>query len=287
MTDFDYEQPEISEENEGDEDSEGASSAAAAAERMAAESEGSGTSDVKKPAHAHSAQDSASSSGGSLERAASTPTTASGSDSANDAGKRKPSEKEVLRELQNVAEGHKEKKSDVVQDLATGDTLIKDGKTQHLFMPNGDRLKVNPDGSFDLKTKEKVNVKTEKGVTTITYPNGESIELDQQGIRGIQRGNIGVGFARPGDMQNQKPKPDAGGENGPNVIRELKPIKPGHSSGSGDSTPNSLPNIIRERLNSIPESGSTPREARPAGSVNGSPAELSQEQLKKILRSQR
>ncbi|MBY0551223.1 MAG: hypothetical protein K2W95_28340 [Candidatus Obscuribacterales bacterium] len=277
MTDeFDYQQPEIEEENEGDEDGEGSmSSAAAAAVRMSADTE-------LPPAHPHSSQDVPSSAGGALERAAtaSTPATGGGSDSHGEGGKLKPAESENLKELQNLLEGGKEKKSDVFQKLATGDRLVKDGKTQHLIMPNGDNLTVKPDGSYELDTKQAVKVKSDKGVTTITYANGDSVEFDSQGIRGIQRTNengkvVGVSFARPNEMQHQH--------------GELKPVKPGQSSDTG----NPSPNIIRERPNispnSVPESGSTqpPREARPSGSLSGTPSELSQEQLKKILRGKK
>lgn len=321
MTDeLHYHTPDIDEDNEDGEDAEGASSAAAAADRMAADADSpSAGGDAQTPAVTHDHSSSAvgsleraataashsPSASGSLEHAATAATPLSGSDSANEAGgKIRLSEKEQLRELQNLLEGHKEKKSDVFRKLATGDILVRDGKTQHLIMPNNESLTVKPDGSYELDTKQAVKVKSEKGVTTVTFANGDSVEFDSQGIRGIQRTvtgkdgkpmKVAESFARKEEMQHQlrelKPlKPQSGsGENSPNVIREAQPLNPNGSPSEGRSRPNIIRDLQNVAPNRIPESGSNQiqREARPAETPNRLPSELSQEELKKLLQRKR
>lgn len=294
MDDELYAQPEIEEENEGDEEGEG-SSAAAAAERMAAEAESGSAGADRTPTTGSAvsrAQEAAS--GGSIDRSMTPAVPANGENSSGqlneggklkpqDGGKLKPSEKETIRELQDLIE-NKEKKS-VVEKLGTGDTLVRDGKTQHLFMPNGDHLQVNPDGSYELDTKQAVKISTSKdGVTKISYGNGHAVEFDSQGIRGIQRGKEGVSFARKNEAQHSHGHGEA--NTIPNVIRELKPIKP-NSSGSPESG-SSAPNVIRELPNAIPSSppeagSSSPRNARPAESSGGGrQSEITPQQLDQL-----
>lgn len=81
---------------------------------------------------------------------------------------------------------------DGASKLATGDTLVKDGDQEMLFMPNGDKLKVNKDGSYSLNAKGGVTVKSEDGSTTITYANGDSVTFSKNGIDSISRGNVTV-----------------------------------------------------------------------------------------------
>jgi hypothetical protein len=89
------------------------------------------------------------------------------------------------------------KPSDGIRELRTGDKFVKDGDREILFMPNGDKLSVNKDGSFDLKSKGGVEVKKEGGVTTITFANGDKVSFSKQGIETIQRGNTVVDFIDP------------------------------------------------------------------------------------------
>lgn len=258
MDDDFYTQPELEEEAEGAEEdvAEGAGDSAAAAAKMAAEASNEGAPVSKGKEKANSVPSEANSAGGGVARDAQSggsvaegiinkkplPTPADGHGENSSEGKLKPVEKEQIKELQNILEG--KKKSDVVQELATGDTLVKDGKTQHLFMPNGDRLSMNADGSYELKSKEGVKVKSEKGVTTITYANGDTVEFDREGLRGIHRGKQAVSFPR-------------GEEN--NMHRELKP-RPSIENGPSSSGSNELPNVIRNGGRNSSENSAPNRE---------------------------
>ena len=82
--------------------------------------------------------------------------------------------------------------SDGVTEMGTGDKLVKDGDREILFMPNGDKLTVNKDGSFDLKTKGAVEVKKQGDMTTVTYPNGDKVLFGKNGVETITRGNTTV-----------------------------------------------------------------------------------------------
>ncbi len=73
-------------------------------------------------------------------------------------------------------------KPDASNILKTGDviTTAKDG-VQTLAMPNGDTLKVHPDGTYELKTKDgKVKTDEYSGGSKahqLTYPNGDTINF--------------------------------------------------------------------------------------------------------------
>mgnify|MGYP003384688074 CR=1 FL=1 len=153
------------------------------------------------------------------------------------------------------------KQGSVLEDLPTGDVLIKDGKSQHLLMPNGDRLTVNADGSYALKSKDIVKVKSEGGITRLSYANGDSVEFDKHGIRSVQRGKESVAFARPNEGHGTQ-NPPAGAE--PNVIR------PGRERIGEGSSPNVIPsgepNLMRPDRERIRE-GSSPN-VIPSGEPN-------------------
>ncbi len=102
--------------------------------------------------------------------------------------------------------------------LLTGDTLVKDGDQEILFMPNGDKLKVNKDGSYSLNAKGGVAVKSDGGNTTITYPSGDSVTFSKNGIDSISRGNVTVDIIEK-RMNNIWPEP-------PIRIPEPPPFKP-------------------------------------------------------------
>jgi len=79
--------------------------------------------------------------------------------------------------------------SDGAIKLNTGDTLVKDGDREILFMPNGDKLAVNKDGSFDLKSKGPVEIHKVGDTTTLLYPNGDKVSFDKDGIKLVSRGD--------------------------------------------------------------------------------------------------
>ena len=81
---------------------------------------------------------------------------------------------------------------DGVTEMKTGDSLVKDGDREILFMPNGDKLTVNKDGSFDLKAKGPVEVHKQGDTTTIKYPNGDTVSFGKNGVESITRGNVTV-----------------------------------------------------------------------------------------------
>jgi len=76
---------------------------------------------------------------------------------------------------------------DGVEKLSTGDTYVKDGDREILFMPNGDKLSVNKDGSYDLRSKGGVEVKSKDGHTTLTFANGDQVTFSKDGISSVSR----------------------------------------------------------------------------------------------------
>lgn len=130
-------------------------------------------------------------------------------------GKSQEQLKEIHKSELNEFMKKLEKTKDGVQILGTGDILVHDEGRQILFMPNGDKLTISPSGSYDLKSGGPVRVSSKFGLTTLEYPNGDSVSFDRQGVLSITRGDIGISFARRANIRdllpgtdNIKPLPD-------------------------------------------------------------------------------
>jgi hypothetical protein len=158
-----------------------------------------------------------------------------GKNPANSAG----SESNIKEHLKDLAENGKLRdllndkiKPDGVKQLPTGDTLVRDEGKETLFTPKGDKVTVNPDGTFKVKGDVK-SVSTDKtGATTITFGDGAKVTIDKEGIRDVSRGNQSISFMRHSrEKINQDGSPAHGGG-----VNELpRPIKPGHENSSGNS----------------------------------------------------
>lgn len=92
------------------------------------------------------------------------------------------------------------KPKDGVEQLATGDYVVREDGKQTLFTPNGDRVTINPDGSHSIKGDVREVKTSEDGTTTVTFGDGARVQFDADGLLSVQRGNEGVGFARPGHI---------------------------------------------------------------------------------------
>ena len=114
---------------------------------------------------------------------------------------------EIIKKLGNNAK-------DSVQMLGTGDFLVKDEGRQTLFMPNGDKLTIRPDGSYDLKATGAVRVSSRDGRTTLSYPSGDQVAFDEEGILSVSRGDQTVSFARK--VWDGQSNSGHGGSNKPN-----------------------------------------------------------------------
>lgn len=127
---------------------------------------------------------------------------------------------------------------EAVKELPTGDTLVRQGGREYLFMPNGDRLTVNGNGSFNLRANGPVDVSSKGDVTTIKYPNGDSVSFDPQGVLSVQRGQEAVNFGRY-SKPAEKPyfKPDY---NSNSIERSLKPVEESYNK---PVKPNVLPEL--------------------------------------------
>lgn len=92
------------------------------------------------------------------------------------------------------------------RELPTGDTIEKrsDG-TQILKTPAGDKLQVNPDGSFSVEGK--VNGISHKGeFTEINFADGAVVTMDKKGILTVERADQAVAFSRLSDRE-RRPEP--------------------------------------------------------------------------------
>ncbi|HEY9869188.1 MAG TPA: hypothetical protein V6D08_08480 [Candidatus Obscuribacterales bacterium] len=107
-----------------------------------------------------------------------------------EAGKVGDSVKEALKEIANG------KKLDFVDDLPTGDTLVRVAGQEILLMPNGDRLIVYPSGAWDFRGDGRIQVTSKHGVTTITDENGGRVTFDKEGLLSIARNKEFVTFPR-------------------------------------------------------------------------------------------
>ena len=103
---------------------------------------------------------------------------------------------EMLKDMDKMAEEEIEDK-DGVEQLPTGDHIVREDGKESLFTPGGDRITLNPDGSHTIKGDVK-RVETKDGVTTVTFKDGGEVAFDQDGFLSVQRGNQGVAFGRQG-----------------------------------------------------------------------------------------
>lgn len=124
-----------------------------------------------------------------------------------------------LKELNKIEMVNRPLK-DGVFDLSTGDSLVRVGGREVLFMPNGDRLTVNGDGSYALKAKGAVEVKSSGDYTTITYPNGDSVSFSKNGVESVSRGRNIVA------MVDHRPHKPEFNWDGPIKLEDLPHPKP-------------------------------------------------------------
>lgn len=108
--------------------------------------------------------------------------------------------KDALDNLdKNQLDKHLEEEvKDGVEELPTGDHIVREDGKETLFTPNGDRISLNPDGSNTIKGDVK-KVETDKdGVTTVTFGDGAEVSFDEEGFRSVTRGDQGISFGRMG-----------------------------------------------------------------------------------------
>ncbi len=97
---------------------------------------------------------------------------------------------------QSHAESSEEIK-DGVEELPTGDHIVREDGKESLFTPDGDRITLNPDGSNTIKGDNVKKVVTDRdGVTTVSFKDGAEVSFDAEGFRSVTRGNQGVSFGR-------------------------------------------------------------------------------------------
>lgn len=88
------------------------------------------------------------------------------------------------------------KPKDGVEQLSTGDYLVRDEGKQSLFTPNRDHITINPDGTHEIKGDIRKTSTDKNGVTTVEFADGASVSFDKEGFLSVQRGNEGVAFSR-------------------------------------------------------------------------------------------
>lgn len=115
--------------------------------------------------------------------------------------------------------------------LSTGDKLITMNGGQVLVAKDGSTVTVNKDGSIDVDSKETVKFKNEGGKTTLTYPNGDAIEIKNNAINSVSRDGRIAEAADPKWLN-------------------FKPIYQGDKN-----PPTSADNIIRKPDLSVPNTG--------------------------------
>lgn len=92
---------------------------------------------------------------------------------------------------------------DGVATLPTGDQLVKDGDREILFTPNGDKLSVKEDGSFELKSKGGVEVKKQGDQTIVKFANGDEVTFSKRGITSVSRDGKTVDLIPAKEIMNK------------------------------------------------------------------------------------
>lgn len=111
---------------------------------------------------------------------------------------------------------------DGVEELPTGDYIVRDDGKETLFTPNGDKIALNPDGTHTIKGDVRKVETNQDGVTTVKFGDGSEVSFDKEGFLSVQRGNQGVAFGRQGDGGGGSKYPDGRG-----------PKEPGDGGGAG------------------------------------------------------
>lgn len=89
-----------------------------------------------------------------------------------------------------------EEKEEGVEQLPTGDHIVRDDGKETLFTPNGDKVQLNPDGTHTIKGDVKKVSTDQEGRTTVEFGDGARVSFDDQGFLSVERDGQGVGFAR-------------------------------------------------------------------------------------------
>lgn len=156
--------------------------------------------------------------------------------------------------LKEIAKG---KKLDYVDDLPTGDTLVRVAGQEILLMPNGDRLIIYPSGAWNFKGDGRIQVTSKHGVTTITDENGGRVTFDKEGLLSIVRNKELVTFPRktfegpqfPGDGIQHKRSESSWEKTVPKeeLPNSNRPLSPQGSLRPLKSEDNSYENKLRKQ----------------------------------------
>lgn len=149
--------------------------------------------------------------------------------------------------------------------LKTGDTLVRAGDVEVLVMPNGGALMVKPDGSYELSTKDPVQVthNSKTGATTLRFGKDESVTISGGRITDVTRGGASATMMeaiqprwKPEfDWEQFKDRPAPNKPRYPEVDRLPKPLpRQGENVPYSEQTEQELRKYLDRNKNVAPES---------------------------------
>ena len=103
----------------------------------------------------------------------------------------------VLKDIGTLGKKFWNHERDGVQNLSTGDSIVKEDGKQTLFTPGGDKITINPDGTSEIKGQVD-KVTNQKGITTVEFADGGKVSFDKLGFVSVERDNQAIHFGRPG-----------------------------------------------------------------------------------------
>lgn len=80
--------------------------------------------------------------------------------------------------------------------LPNGDLLLEENGKTILRTSNGDRITVNPDGSYSINGDLRKASTDKDGTTTVEFADGTKVTFDKDGPLSVQRGNDTLLFGR-------------------------------------------------------------------------------------------
>ncbi len=89
-------------------------------------------------------------------------------------------------------------KKDGVEQLPTGDSLVREDGKQTLFTKSGDHISINPDGSNTIKGDVQSVKTNSSGSTTVEFKDGTTVSFDSDGFKELNRGFQNYNFRNPG-----------------------------------------------------------------------------------------
>lgn len=154
-------------------------------------------------------------------------------------GKVKEEFDKLRKELEQSAESEEnEEEKEGVEELPTGDYIVREDGKESLFTPNGDRITLNPDGTHTIKGNVKKVSSDKDGTTTVEFKDGAQVSFDNDGFLSVQRGNQGVGFGRKGS--SGEIEYGKGGGKGSGRIAPDLPSESEQQKSTGLETPYSI-----------------------------------------------